>query len=246
MKNLRLSNFKWFKKGKIHHEVLKMSGSKKSLFGKYNEKLMIFDAENKRHVTMMTAKDFIDFHLTYEDRKIPQENFVDLRLKRMVRYAKGVLNVFKKDDLRVITLNDKIFEKSLVDIYSSNLLNYFHIIQDGKKLPPKYIKKIKESKYQLRRKGANRVFVFNENGSIFGTLYINYEANRALFLSSKAVTAMVYDLTNFGKIIKKWGYPLDGFKARIKLLRYFLRRSRFYFWFMFRLLLREKYLKNLR
>jgi len=245
MKSLRLSNFKWFKKGKIDHEVLKIGGSKKKQRGKYNEKFMVFDAENKRHVTMMTTNKLLDMHLTYEDRKIPQENLVEIRFDRMTRYAKGVLNVFKKNDLRIITLNDEIFEKPLVDIYSRNLLNYFHIIQDGKKLPPKYIKKIKESKFQLRRKGAQSIFVFNEDGSIFGTLYINYQKNKALFLSAKAVNSMVFDLTDFKKIIKKVGYSHGVLCDMILRVRYFLRRSKFSLWFLFRLLLREKYMKNL-
>ena len=246
MKPLRLTKFKWFKKGKIGHEFLKMSGSKKTLNGKYNEKFMVFDSEKKRHVTMMTTTDVFDIHITYEDRKIPQENLVEIRFDRLKRYAKGVLNVFKKNDLRVISLNDEIFEKSLVDFYSPKLLNYFHIIQDGKKLPPKYLRKIKESKFHLTRKGVTSIFVFNEDGSIFGTLSINYQKNTAAFISAKAINSMVFDLTDFKKIIQKWGYPRGGFRYWINLVRFLLRRSKFYLWFLFRLLLREKYLKNLK
>ena len=245
MKGIRLSDFKWFKKGKIEHDFLKIGGNKKNTHGKYNEKFMIFDAENKRHVTMMTTKDFFDAHITYEDRKIPQQSLVEVRFDRLARYAKGILNVFKKDDLRLITFNDKILDMPLVDIYSSNLINYFHIIQDGKKLPPKYVDKIKESKFRLRRRGANRIFVFNKDGSIFGTLYINYQTNTALFLSGKALMTMTYDLADFGKLIKKWSYPIVGFKGRIKFVVYLLRRSKFYLWFLFRLIARERYLKSL-
>ena len=169
LNKLKLSSFKWFKKGKIDHNFLKVAGGKKKNFdGTDNEKFKIFDKENKRHLTMMTTDKVFDVHLTHEDRTIPQENLIELRYDTMMTYLKGILTVFKKEDLRVTNWNDEIFQEMyLVNLYSPQMIHYFHHIQDGRKLPIKDLNKIKESKYQLKRKGVTQIMLFKKEYFLF-------------------------------------------------------------------------------
>lgn len=117
MKSLKWSDFVWFKKkARIYFSDTYFTCSEKEDV----DQKVIFPLNLGKHFTLSLSKKYLDLHVTYDARNVPQRNILEIRLDKA---NKMIRKTQKPDDLVFIPFHSKLLKKLvLVDPYTEEFI----------------------------------------------------------------------------------------------------------------------------
>ncbi len=234
MKELKWSDFEWFKKKlRVHLDDEYFICSEK----KGRDQKLIFPLKNlNKYLTFSLSNRYLDLHVTNENRSIPQRNVMDIQLRNAKKIISDKFQQLKSP-IDFIPLRDKSLKKMiLVNPLSKAFIKNVQRMDKQNVMP---IALIRNRIHSMRNNHGKILFAYDVYGRFKGIVRCNHSKHGFEYIQSKVLINIQNNLVNMSEVKKrlhaeglkenshskyvwqKWYKIIDFFDDAEKLMNHF-------------------------